>query len=39
MGWQWLEGDTDVPDFTERTSFREVLLLIRPLIAKAQLFL
>lgn len=18
MGWQWLEGDTDVPDFTER---------------------
>ena len=26
MGWQWLEGDTDVPDFTERGSFREVLL-------------
>jgi hypothetical protein len=26
MGWQWLEGDTDVPDFTERNSFREVLL-------------
>jgi hypothetical protein len=25
-GWQWLEGDTDVPDFTERGSFREVLL-------------
>jgi len=18
MGWQWLEGDTDVPDLTER---------------------
>jgi type I restriction enzyme R subunit len=26
MGWQWLEGDTDVPDFTERANFREVLL-------------
>lgn len=26
MGWQWIEGDTDVPDFTERDSFREVLL-------------
>lgn len=26
MGWQWLEGDTDVPEFTERESFREVLL-------------
>src|SRR4051812_18136495 len=26
MGWQWIEGDTDVPEFTERTSFREVLL-------------
>jgi hypothetical protein len=26
MGWQWLEGDTDVSDFTERNSFREVLL-------------
>ena len=26
MGWQWLEGDTEVPDFTERNSFREVLL-------------
>src|SRR5438093_4289803 len=26
MGWQWLEGDTDVPDFTERGNFREVLL-------------
>ena len=26
MGWQWIEGDTDVPELTERTSFREVLL-------------
>ena len=26
MGWQWIEGDTDVPDFTERQNFREVLL-------------
>jgi type I restriction enzyme R subunit len=26
MGWQWLEGDTDVPELTERGSFREVLL-------------
>ncbi len=26
MGWQWLEGDTDVPKFTERENFREVLL-------------
>jgi type I restriction enzyme R subunit len=26
MGWEWLEGDTDVPELTERASFREVLL-------------
>jgi type I restriction enzyme R subunit len=26
MGWQWIEGDKDVPDFTERQNFREVLL-------------
>ena len=26
MGWQWIEGDTDIPDFTERQNFREVLL-------------
>jgi type I restriction enzyme R subunit len=26
MGWGWLEGDTDVPELTERASFREVLL-------------
>ena len=29
MGWGYLEGDIDVPDFTERESFREVLLLKR----------
>src|SRR5438093_8761117 len=26
MGWQWIEGDTDVPEFTERQNLREVLL-------------
>ena len=26
MGWQWLEGDTDVPELTERANFREVML-------------
>lgn len=26
MGWQWLQGDTDAPELTERESFREVLL-------------
>jgi len=26
MGWQWIEGDKDVPEFTERANFREVLL-------------
>ncbi len=26
MGWSWMEGDVDVADFTERESFREVLL-------------
>ena len=26
MGWRWIEGDTDVPELTERASFREVLL-------------
>ena len=29
MGWQWIEGDKDVPDFTERANFREVLLKAR----------
>ena len=26
MGWQWVEGDVDVPELTERESFREVVL-------------
>lgn len=26
MGWQWIEGDTDVAEFTARGSFREVLI-------------
>ncbi len=26
LGWTWIEGDTDVPELTERESFREVLL-------------
>ena len=26
MGWEWLPGDTDVPELTERESFQEVLL-------------
>lgn len=26
LNWEYLEGDRDVPAFTERTSFREVLL-------------
>lgn len=26
MGWEWIEGDKDVPDFTERANFREVVL-------------
>ena len=26
MGWEWLEGDIDVPELTERESLRDVLL-------------
>ena len=26
LGWDYLEGDTDVPHLTERESFRQVLL-------------
>src|SRR5216684_1270042 len=26
MGWQWIEGDPDVPESTERSSSREMLL-------------
>jgi type I restriction enzyme, R subunit len=29
MGWQWMEGDADVPDLTERANFREVFLKAR----------
>jgi type I restriction enzyme, R subunit len=29
MGWQWLEGDPDLPESTERTSSREVLIIGR----------
>lgn len=33
MGWEWLTGDTDVPELTERANFREVMLKDR--LAKA----
>ena len=26
MGWEWIEGDPDLPESTERTSSREVLI-------------
>jgi len=26
MGWTWIEGDVDVPELTERSSFRDVWL-------------
>ena len=29
MGWEWLEGDVDVPELTERQNFGEVLLKSR----------
>jgi type I restriction enzyme R subunit len=29
MGWNWIEGDPDLPESTERTSSREVLLKAR----------
>ena len=28
MGWEWIEGDPDLPESTERASSREVLLLL-----------
>lgn len=34
MGWQWLVGDVDVPELTERAGSREVLLKCR--LAAAQ---
>jgi type I restriction enzyme R subunit len=33
MGWQWLEGDVDVPEFSERGSFRDIILRKRLLPA------
>ncbi len=36
LGWDYLEGDTQAPDFTERTSFRQVLLTGRLREARAQ---
>src|SRR3990172_11573845 len=39
MGWDWLEGDTDVPELTERASFREVLLKDRLAAALGKLSL
>jgi type I restriction enzyme, R subunit len=35
MGWQHIEGDVDVPEFTERTSFRESDVLLQERLAKA----
>ena len=29
MGWEWIEGDVDVPELTERVNFRQVLLTER----------
>ncbi len=29
LGWEWIEGDPDLPESTERTSSREVLLRVR----------
>lgn len=29
MGWEWIEGDVDVPELTERESFRDVILIDR----------
>jgi type I restriction enzyme R subunit len=33
MGWQWIEGDVDVPELSERSSFREIILQKRLLPA------
>jgi type I restriction enzyme R subunit len=37
MGWQWLEGDTDVPELTEHETCREVLLKGRLTVALRKL--
>jgi type I restriction enzyme R subunit len=29
MGWEWIKGDPDLPETTERTTSREVLLRAR----------
>jgi type I restriction enzyme, R subunit len=29
MGWEWIEGDVDVPELTEPESFRQVILVDR----------
>src|SRR5262245_23169394 len=29
MGWQWIQGDPDLPETTERTASRELLLKTR----------
>lgn len=37
IGWSWIEGDVDVPELTERESFREVLLAGRLAAALARI--
>jgi len=37
MGWSWIEGDVDVPELTERGSFREVVLTGRLVAALAKI--
>ena len=37
MGWSWIEGDKDVPELTERSSFREVILAGRLSAALARI--
>ena len=37
MGWSWIEGDVDVPELTERGSFREVILAGRLASALARI--
>lgn len=37
MGWSWTSGDVDVPELTERESFREVILIGRLASALAKI--
>ena len=37
MGWQWIEGDPDLPESTERSTSREVLLKGRLAVALRKL--